>query len=108
MTGDDAAAGYAGMYPQGFDWRNEVAARIMLSFALYSPGKRASEVSCPILFQVGTDDHITPPRPAVKAAGRAPRGELLTYPLSHFEIYRGQPFEHAVGDQISFLRRHVS
>lgn len=108
MTGDHAAEGYAGMYPQGFEWRNEVPARIMPTFALYSPGRKAAEVGCPILLQVGTDDQITPPGPALKAAERAPRGELLTYPLSHFAIYRGQPFERAVGDQVEFLRHHVS
>ena len=107
MTADDAANGYRAMYPDGFDWRNQVAARIMLSYGLDSPGRDAAEVECPILFLVGTDDHITPPRPAIEAAGRAPRGELITYPLSHFEIYRGEPFERAVADQLEFLQRHV-
>lgn len=107
MTGDDAGNGYAAMYPPGFDWRNEVAARIMLTFPMYSPGRDASKVACPILFQVGTEDHITPPAPALKAAKAAPRGELITYPLSHFEIYLGEPFERAVGDQLDFLARHL-
>jgi uncharacterized protein len=107
MTGDDAGNGYADMYPEGFDWRNEVAARIMLTFPLYSPGREASQVACPILFQVGTDDHITPPAPSIKAAGLAPRGELITYPISHFQIYVGEPFERAVTDQLDFLGRHL-
>lgn len=107
MTADAAAGGYAAMYPEGFEWRNEVAARIMLTYALYSPGRDASKVSCPILFQVGTNDHITPPKSALKAAERAPRGELLTYPISHFEVYTGEPFERAVTDQLEFLRRHL-
>lgn len=107
MTADDADRGYAAMYPEGFDWGNEVAARIMLTYPLYSPGREAARVRCPILFQVGTDDHITPPEPALKAAGRAPRGELVTYPISHFEVYRGEPFERAVADQLDFLARHL-
>lgn len=108
MTGDDAANGYAAMYPDGFEWRNEVAARIMLTYPLYSPGRQASKVTCPILFQVGTHDHITPPAPSLKAAKRAPRGELITYPLSHFQIYVGEPFERAVADQLEFLSRHLA
>lgn len=108
MTGDDAASGYAAMYPEGFEWRNEVAARIMLTFALYSPGREAARVACPILFQVGTDDHITPPGPAIAAARAAPRGELITYPITHFEVYRGAPFERAVADQLEFLARHLA
>jgi fermentation-respiration switch protein FrsA (DUF1100 family) len=107
MTGDDAASGYAAMYPEGFEWRNEVAARIMLTLALYSPGRESAKVKCPILFQVGTNDHITPTAPALKAAERAPRGELLTYPIMHFEVYRGEPFERAIADQLDFLARHL-
>jgi uncharacterized protein len=107
MTADDAEHGYAAMYPEGFDWRNEVAARIMLTFGLYSPGRRAANVRCPILFCVGELDHITPPGPAVKAAERAPRGELITYPIGHFEIYAGEYFERAVAAQLDFVRRHL-
>ena len=107
MTGDDAGRGYPAMYPDRFGWRNEAAARIMLTYGLYSPGRQASKVRCPILFQVGADDHITPPAPAVKAAKAAPRGELITYPISHFEIYHGEPFERAVADQLDFLGRHL-
>ncbi len=107
MTNDDAGAGYSEMYPEGFEWRNEVAARIMLTFATYSPGREAKKVACPVLFQVGTEDHITPPAPAIKAARSAPRGELITYPLSHFEIYLGEPFERAVADQLEFLGRQA-
>lgn len=108
MTADDAAEGYAGMYPEGFDWRNEVAARVMLTFALYEPVRRAAKVACPLLVQAGTDDHITPPGPSIRAAERAPRGELITYPLKHFEIYVGAPFERAVDDQVEFLQRHLA
>jgi fermentation-respiration switch protein FrsA (DUF1100 family) len=51
---------------------------------------------------------VTPPAPAIKAARAAPHGELLTYPLGHFDLYRGEPFERAVGDQLEFLGRHVA
>jgi len=107
MTNDDAGRGYPAMYPEGFEWRNEVAARIMLSFATYSPGRDAKKVACPVLFLVGTEDHITPPAPAIRAARSTPRGELVTYPLSHFEIYLGEPFERAVTEQLEFLGRQV-
>jgi fermentation-respiration switch protein FrsA (DUF1100 family) len=107
MTGDDAESGYAAMYPDGFDWGNRAAARILLTLALYSPGRDAAKIRCPILFQVGTEDHITPPKPTIAAAERAPRGELITYPLRHFDIYRGEAFERAVADQLEFLGRHL-
>jgi hypothetical protein len=29
------------------------------------------------------------------------------YPIRRFEIYRGEPFERAVADQLGFLGRHL-
>ena len=37
----------------------------------------------------------------------APRGEVKRYPVGHFDIYLGEPFEHAVADQTEFLVRHL-
>ena len=63
---------------------------------------------CPLLVQVAADDAITPPAPAIEAARRASRGELVTYAgLSHFEVYRGDAYEQVIGDQIDFLARHL-
>ena len=108
MTTPDAAPGYAAMYDAGFEWRNEFLAREVLALPLNSPGKRAGEIGCPILVVVGSADAITPPGPAIEAAARAPKGELITYAgLGHFDIYRGEPFERTVADQLGFLKRHL-
>jgi hypothetical protein len=32
---------------------------------------------------------------------------VRTYPIGHFDIYRGAPFEKAVADQMLFLTRHL-
>jgi hypothetical protein len=32
---------------------------------------------------------------------------VRTYPIGHFDIYTGRPFERAIADQLHFLRRHV-
>ncbi|HEX8959548.1 MAG TPA: hypothetical protein VF770_06965, partial [Solirubrobacterales bacterium] len=50
----------------------------------------------------------TPPAPAARAAQRAPRGELRSYPGDHFDVYVGEPFERLVADQIDFLQRAVA
>jgi hypothetical protein len=42
----------------------------------------------------------------VRAAG-APRGELVRYPIAHFDIYTGEWFERAVADQTEFLVHHL-
>jgi len=41
----------------------------------------------------------------VNATGRA---EVRTYPFGDFDIYVGEGFERAVGDQLHFLRRHLA
>jgi fermentation-respiration switch protein FrsA (DUF1100 family) len=108
MNTPDAEPGYGAMYDDGFEWHNEVMARIALRVALYSPGRRVADVACPLLVQVAADDVTTPPAPAIEAAGRAPRGELLTYAgLRHFDVYRGEAYERVVGDQLEFLDRHL-
>jgi fermentation-respiration switch protein FrsA (DUF1100 family) len=107
MTSPDALPGYLALYPDGFEWRNEFAPRAALGLGFYSPGRRARSVRCPLLVQVGTNDVVTPPAPARRAARRAPRGELKEYPGGHFDIYVDGGFEHAVGDQLEFLARHL-
>ena len=44
---------------------------------------------------------------ALRYAATAPRGEVKRYQVGHFDIYRGEPFEHAVRDQTEFLVRHL-
>jgi len=108
MTTPDSEPGYAAMYDEGFIWRNEFTPRAALEMSLYSPGKRTGDIQCPLLVQVCSDDAITPPAPAIEAAARAPKGELITYAgIGHFDIYRGEPFERAVADQLDFLKRHL-
>lgn len=109
MTTPDAVSGYQSIYDPGFEWGEDVVARIALRIAMYRPGLRAKDLDCPLLIQVCSNDSITPPGPAIDAAGKAPHGELITYAgLGHFDIYRGEHFERAVGDQIAFLDRHLT
>jgi uncharacterized protein len=93
---------------QGSRWRNEVAARVMLRVATYRPVRSAPSVACPLLVCVCERDSTTPPGAAIKMGERAPRGEVLRYPVGHFEIYVGEPFERAVADQTAFLQRHLA
>lgn len=109
MTTPDAEPGYRALYDGGFEWRNEFTPRAALTLPLYSPGRRAADVECPILVQVCSADAVTPPAPAMEAAGRAPKGELIAYAgIGHFDIYRGEPFERAVEAQTDFFKRHLA
>jgi fermentation-respiration switch protein FrsA (DUF1100 family) len=106
MTSPDADPGYHAI--AGSTWRNEVAARLALGTGLYRPGRQADRLPCPILIQIADHDAIAPPKAAQDAAWRATgRAEVRTYPIGHFDIYVGAPFEQAIADQLQFLRRHV-
>ena len=72
---------------------------------LWRPVKDAKRVKCPLLVCVCDADETTPPTDAVQMAQNAPRGELVRYPIGHFDIYLGDNFERAVADQTAFLQR---
>jgi fermentation-respiration switch protein FrsA (DUF1100 family) len=106
MTTPDAEPGYLAI--AGPTWRNEVAARILLRTGSYRPGLQADRLPCPILVQIADRDAIAPVKAAQDAAWRATgRAEVRTYPIGHFDIYNGPPFEQAIADQLHFLHRHV-
>jgi uncharacterized protein len=106
MSTPDAEPGFMAL--AGPTMRNEVAARIVLTAGSYRPGLQADRLPCPMLVQVADRDSVAPVKAAQDAVWRATgRGELRTYPIGHFEIYRGEPFERAVADQLYFLRRHL-
>ncbi len=94
--------------PDRFPWSTEIAARFVLGAAAYRPGRDAARVGCPVLVVVCDDDVVAPPAPAVRAALRAPRGELLRLPGGHYAVYGGNGFECAVEAELAFLERHLS
>ena len=78
----------------------------MLRTAFYRPGRGASLVRCPLLVLVCDQDQSTPAGPAVRAARRAPRAEIVRIPGSHYEPFLNG-HESAVQAQLSFLRRNL-
>jgi len=107
MATDDALAGALGLIPEGFPFTNGVAARVAPRIVVHRPGRAAAKVSAPILFCVCDHDSVAPPRATLRHAARAPRAEVIRYPVGHFEIYHGEIFERAVADQVAFLQRHL-
>ena len=80
----------------------------MLAAARYRPGLQADRLPCPILVQIADRDAVAPVEAAQDAAWLATgRAEVRTYPIGHFDVYVGEPFEHAVADQLLFLSRHA-
>jgi fermentation-respiration switch protein FrsA (DUF1100 family) len=106
MSTPDAEPGYRAI--TGPSWRNEVSARILLVVGMYRPGLQADRLPCPILIQIADRDAVVPVKAAQDAAWLATgRAEVRTYPIGHFDIYTGSPFEQATRDQTHFLRRHL-
>lgn len=107
MATDDAKDGFAKITPPGTTWENRVAARIGLRVALYRPGTKAAQVTCPALWSIADHDTLCPADRTAALAAKAPRGEVIRYPVGHFDIYVGDDFERAVTDQLEFLTRHL-
>jgi pimeloyl-ACP methyl ester carboxylesterase len=84
-------------------WRNEVSGRVLLEFATYRPGRRASKVRCPVLFLAGDVDNLTPASATRRTAASAPSGRLIVLGCGHFEPYVGEVFEQNVEEQVKFL-----
>lgn len=101
LDGDKALNG--SRYPE---WRQKVAARSVPGLGLYRPGRYAARIRCPLLVVVCDDDHAAPARPAIRAAERAPNGELARLPGAHYAPFMAA-HEHAFKIELSFLERHV-
>lgn len=108
LTTPDGRHGISALNPGNKypDWRPEVAARSALRLGFYRPGHAAPQVRCPLLVLVCDQDQSALAEPAVRAAQRAPQGELVRMPGGHY-----QPFldghEQTVDAELSFLRRHL-
>lgn len=88
-------------------WRDRVSSGWLLG-PPYRPARHARGLHCPWLVCVGEADRVARPAPAIRAAKRAPLGELRTYPgVDHFDIYDGPQHALLVLDQLDFLRRHL-
>jgi uncharacterized protein len=90
-------------YPE---WQQAVAARSALRIGLYRPGRYASGVRCPLLIVVCDQDQSALAGPAVTAARRAPRAELVHLAGGHYAPFL-DGHEQAVAAELSFLREHL-
>jgi fermentation-respiration switch protein FrsA (DUF1100 family) len=107
MTTPDSEPGFTALVPTQTTWENRVAARIALRVGTYRPGLSAARLRNPALFCVCDGDSLAPAARTLKLAAKAPHGEIKRYPVGHFDIYVGEPFEQAVSDQTEFLVRHL-
>jgi dienelactone hydrolase len=107
MNAWDCEDGYLALTPGARTFQNRVAARFGLQIARYFPGRRAKDVQAPIYFAICRKDTVAPANVSQRHAEKAPHGEIKIYPVGHFDIYLGEPFNQAVADYLDFLGRHV-
>lgn len=107
MNAPDVEPGYLTLVPDGFGFRNEVAARIVLGIFMHAPGRIARALQVPALLCVCDSDSVAPAAATLKHAAQMPMGEVKRYPVGHFDIYTGSGFEQVVNDQLEFLKRQL-
>ncbi|MFA5899365.1 MAG: alpha/beta fold hydrolase [Hyphomicrobium sp.] len=101
MASDRSYAGWLRIVPANA--RNEIAARILLSLPLYKPLRRAQQVSCPTLLIVCANDTVVSAKAAADAASRMKNGRAVSFPIDHFDIYKGPWFDRACAEQVAFF-----
>lgn len=97
------AAEHAVALLDGTGWVNRVAPRVLFAMMRYHPGASAASVTAPLLVCAATEDRETPLESVAEIARRAPEGRLLTYRVSHFDVYDAAVRQHLIADQIEFL-----
>ncbi|OBF63526.1 alpha/beta hydrolase [Mycobacterium sp. 852002-51971_SCH5477799-a] len=93
----------ANRYPQ---WEQAVAARSALRVGFYRPARIAAHITCPLLVVAYDNDGVAPPGPAIRAAQRAPLGELARIPGGHYAGFLDST-EQTMHTLLSFLDRHL-
>ncbi|MFG3284851.1 alpha/beta hydrolase [Streptomyces sp. NPDC048111] len=108
LTTPDAADADRALDPDGRHtaWERTVAARIALRIGGYRPGRHAPRVRCPLLVVVCDQDASALPGPALRAAGRAPRAEVVHLPGTHYAPFLAA-HQQAAEAQLDFLQRHL-
>jgi len=93
----------------GNGWRNEVnAAGLLIPLARFRPVRSAARIRGPVLVQLGERDGMVPLPAIERVSARAPKGELMRYPIDHFGCFWPEHIGHLAGDQLKFLHRHLS
>jgi len=107
LTTPDSGSADVAFGPDRYpDWQRVVAARSALRLGFYQPGRFATRVQCPLQVVVCDQDQSALAAPAIRAARRAPRAELVRLPGGHYAPFIEQ-HEQAAEAELSFLRRHL-
>ena len=88
-------------------WRNEVAPRVIFDILRLKPLDVVARVRAPLLVSIAEKDTEAPQYLTRQMAELAPRGEVQSYPVTHYEMYRPEIRERVLADQLAFLKEHL-
>ncbi len=85
-------------------FRNETCGRLAFMPHPPSPIDVADEIDCPVLFVACEKDILASPSSHERLVEKLEDlATIITYPISHFDIYKGKNFEQATDDQLEFI-----
>lgn len=105
MNTPESKFGYLALVPPGSSWKNEAPARLFLTLPLYRPISYARKIQCPVLIVCARNDSLIPQDMVKKMVTKIPGAEIVSFPVGHFDIYKGDPFEKVVSAEADFLCR---
>jgi uncharacterized protein len=88
-------------------WRNQIAPRVLFEMMRYKPSDFAPGVAAPLMVCIAEHDRESPAELVRELARKAPRSEVKSYPVAHFDFYRAEVRDRVIRDQLEFLRRHL-
>ena len=91
----------------GGEWANQFNPSQLFLVGWYRPVRLARDIQMPALLQLAENDGVVPLAAIEKTAARAPKSELLRYPIDHFGCFWPEHLDRVAADQIEFLRRHL-
>ncbi|MDD5224728.1 MAG: alpha/beta fold hydrolase [bacterium] len=108
MNTPESKPGYLALVPPGSKWKNEVPARIFLEMPRYRPALHADKITCPVLLVIAEKDSLIPAGDVEKAAARIPKARIVKFPVNHFAVYVGEPFEQVSEIEGKFLQEQFA
>jgi dienelactone hydrolase len=103
----DSYAGFMDLLPPESTWRNQVAARILLTLRPYRPITHASKIRCPLLVVAAKRDSLIPISAVERLVAQVPEGRLEALDTGHFDVYKEPLFGTVAALEADFLVEHL-
>ncbi|KAJ6492495.1 alpha/beta-hydrolase [Mycena vitilis] len=108
LTTEGTTAGMLAICSKDKEYRNEVSASSLLQTPSYQPRAKASQIRCPLLIVLPTEDNLCLPEGATEIAKASELCELVSVQCGHFDLYHGASHHtESLESMLAFLEKHV-